>query len=187
MWYTIFVNILTRRYIMDFSKLIAERYSVRKFENKHLTQSEIDEILAAGHIAPTGCNIQPQRILVLNTDQSIKKLKPCTKCHFDAPCAFLVCFDKTECWQRKYDGALSGYADASIVATHMMLKICDMGLGSTWVMHFDPAKMRETYNIPENIEPVALLVAGYPSRDAAPLQMHFDQRPLDEVTVYDSF
>ena len=62
-----------------------------------------------------------------------------------------------------------------------------MGLGSTWVMHFDPAKMRETYNIPENIEPVALLVAGYPSRDAAPLQIHFDQRPLDEVTVYDSF
>ncbi len=172
---------------MEYSKLISNRYSVRKFENKHLTQAEIDEILAAGHIAPTGCNIQPQRILVLNTDESVEKLKSCTKCHFDAPCAFLVCFDKTECWQRKYDDALSGPIDASIVATHMMLKIHDIGLGCTWVMHFDPEKMRKSFNIPENIEPVALLVAGHPAEDAAPIQMHFDQRDIAEVVTYESF
>ncbi len=172
---------------MEFLNLIKERYSVRQFEDQHLTESEISKILNAGHLAPTGCNIQPQRILVLNTDQAISKLKNCTKCHFDAPCAMLVCFDKTECWERKYDGALSGPTDAAIVTTHMMLQIHDMGLGSTWVMHFDPIKMRETFKIPENIEPVALLVMGRPAKDAAPIQMHFDQRPTDEVVAYDSF
>ncbi len=172
---------------MEFSKLIKERYSVRKFENKHLTTAEIDEILTAAHLAPTGCNIQPQRILVLNTDESIEKLRDCTKCHFYAPCAFLVCFDKTECWQRKYDNALSGTIDASIVATHMILKIHDMGLGATWVMHFDPQKMRDTFNVPQNIEPVALLVMGHPSKDSAPIQMHFEQRPICETVVYDKF
>ncbi len=172
---------------MEFSNLIAERYSVRNFKNKHLTAHQIYDILNAGHLAPTGCNIQPQRILVLNTDQAISKLKLCTKCHFDAPCAMLVCFDKSECWIRKYDGAVSGFADAAIVATHMMLRIHDLGLGSTWVMHFDPFKMRETFNIPDSIEPVALLVMGYPAEDAAPIEMHFKQRPLDEVVVFDSF
>jgi len=30
---------------MDFLKLASERYSVRKFEDKHLKQEEIDKIL----------------------------------------------------------------------------------------------------------------------------------------------
>ena len=53
---------------MEFEQLIAERYSVRSFLPEHLPQETIDRILWAGHCAPTGCNYQPQRILVLNTD-----------------------------------------------------------------------------------------------------------------------
>jgi len=69
---------------MDFEKLIIERYSVRNFKPEHLPQEVVDKILEAGHKAPTGCNYQPQRILVLNTDRSITRLKECTKCHFNA-------------------------------------------------------------------------------------------------------
>lgn len=172
---------------MDFLKLASERYSVRKFENKHLEKEIIDKILAAGHLAPTGCNFQPQRILVLNTDSSIESLKKCTKCHFDAPCAMLVCYNKDESWVRKYDGSLSAPVDAAIVTTHMMLMASSLGVGSTWVMHFDPEKMRSEFNIPENIEPLALLTMGYPHKDAVPLDMHNSFRPLDEVVFYDSF
>ena len=60
---------------VDFEKLITERYSVRKFKPEHLPQEAVDKILEAGHKAPTGCNYQPQRILVLNTDEAIGKLK----------------------------------------------------------------------------------------------------------------
>ena len=172
---------------MDFEKVISERYSVRKFENKHLEKEDIDKILHAGHIAPTGCNFQPQRILVLNTDTSIEKLKNCTKCHFDAPCAMLICYNKDETWKRPYDGALSAPVDASIVTTHMMLMAHNIGVGTCWVMHFDPFKMKETFNIPENFEPVALLVMGYPAEDAKPITMHFEKRPLDEVAFYEEF
>ncbi|MDO4744075.1 MAG: nitroreductase family protein [Clostridia bacterium] len=172
---------------MDFLNLAGERYSVRKFEDKHLEQEVIDKILKAGHVAPTGCNYQPQRILVLNTDESIEKLKKCTKCHFDAPTAMLVCYNKDESWVRKYDGALSAPVDAGIVATHMMLMAHSIGVGSCWVMHFDPFAMREEFNIPENFEPLALLVMGYPHKDAAPIEMHSKFRPLDEVVFYDSF
>ena len=34
------------------------------------------------------------------------------------------------------DGKNSGDIDASIVATHMMLEIADLGLGSIWVMYW---------------------------------------------------
>ena len=172
---------------MEFYKLIAERFSVRSFKNEHLPEEIVEKILEAGHLAPTGCNNQPQRILVLNNDEAIEKLKNCTRCHFDAPTAMLVCYNKDECWTRKYDGKTCGVADACIVTTHMMLGAYSIGVGSCWVMHFDPAAMREAYNIPENIEPLALLVMGYPHEDAAPIEMHSTFRPLDEVVFYDSF
>ncbi len=172
---------------MEFEKLITERFSVRKFKNEHLAQDVIDKILQAGHLAPTGCNFQPQRILVLNTDESLEKLKDCTKCHFDAPCAMLICYNKNESWVRKYDGALSASVDAAIVTTHMMLQAHNIGVGSCWVMHFDPFAIKNTYNIPDEFEPVALLVMGYPHKDAKPMEMHSQFRPLDEVTFYERF
>lgn len=172
---------------MDFEKLISDRYSVRSFKNEHLTSEEINKILEAGHKAPTGCNYQPQRILVLNTDESINKLRSCTRSHFGAPCAMLVCHNSEESWHRPYDGALSSPVDAAIVATHMMLGAWNIGVGSCWVMHFDPAKMRSVFNIPDNIEPVALLVMGYPSDDARPLELHYKTRPIEDVVYYDNF
>lgn len=172
---------------MEFNELISDRFSVRNFKAEHLPQNIIDKILAAGYKAPTGCNYQPQRILVLNTDESVSKLPECTKCHFGAPTAMLVCHNKEESWKRVYDGALSSPVDAAIVATHMMLACHNEGVGCCWVMHFNPSAMRETFNIPENIEPYALLVMGYPSDEAKPLEMHFKSRPLDEIVSYDSF
>ena len=172
---------------MDFEKIITERYSVRNFKPEQLPQAVIDKILNAGHKAPTGCNYQPQRILVLNTDESIAKLKECTKCHFNAPTAILVCHNQDESWVRKYDGALSSSVDAVIVTTYMMLEAHNIGVGCCWVMHFDPNAMRETFNIPDNVEPIALLVMGYPSDDAKPLDLHFKSRPIDETVFYDHF
>ncbi len=172
---------------MDFEKIIIDRYSVRKFENKHLEQEIIDKILHAGHLAPTGCNYQPQRVLVLNTDESMEKLKVCTKCHFNAPCAMLVCYNKAETWTRPYDGEKSAPVDASIVTTYMMLEAQNLGVGTCWVMHFDPEKMREVYNIPEDIVPHALLVMGYPHKDSKPLKLHFESKNMEDVVHYDSF
>jgi nitroreductase len=172
---------------MEFDKIVSERYSVRKFEQKHLKKEIIDKIIAAGHLAPTGCNYQPQRIVVINTDESIEKLKLCTRSHFGAQCALLVCYNKEETWKRPYDGALSAPVDASIVTTFMMLKAQDLGIGTCWVMHFDPEAMKDTFRIPNHIEPLALLVMGYPSENATPLPLHFDSRPLGETVVYESF
>lgn len=172
---------------MEFEKVIKDRFSVRKFKNTPLSDEVIGKILNAGYIAPTGCNFQPQRILVLNTDEALTKLKSCTKCHFDAPCAMLICYNKDESWVRPYDGALSAPIDASIVTTHLMLAAQNLGVGTCWVMHFNPSAMKETFNIPENIIPEALLVMGYPHEDSIPNERHEQFRSLDEIVLYDSF
>lgn len=172
---------------MEFQKLITERFSVRQFTPGHLDTGVIDKILEASHKAPTGCNYQPQRILVLNSDESIEKLSKCTKCHFNAPTAMLVCYNEDESWKRPYDGALSAEVDASIVATHIMLAAHDIGVGCCWVMHFDPFKIKEAFNIPQNVKPISLLVMGYPAPEAKPLDMHYKFRPMEDVVFYDTF
>lgn len=172
---------------MEFEKLITERYSVRNFKKEHIKQEHIEKILDACKKAPTGCNYQPQRILVLNTDESMEKLKKCTRCHFDAPDAMLVCCNIEETWTRPYDKALSAPVDGVIAATHMMLAAWNVGVGSCWVMHFDPKAIRETFHIPENVVPLALLVMGYPAEDAKPLDLHHKFRPMDEIVVYEDF
>lgn len=172
---------------MEFDKIASERYSVRKFENKNLEKEVIEKIINAGHLAPTGCNYQPQRILVLNSKESMEKLKKCTKCHFDAPCAMIVCYNNEETWTRPYDKAISAPVDGAIVTTYMMQKAWDLGVGSCWVMHFNPEKLKAEFNIPDNFVPLALLVMGYPHKDSKPLELHNKYRPIEEVVFYESF
>ncbi len=169
---------------MEYLELIQKRFSVRKFKEEKLNKTDIEKILQAGHLAPTGCNNQPQRIYVMESNEAIEKLKGCTKCHFNAPNAMLVCYNKDEVWRRVYDGKSCGVADASIVATHIMLAAADIGVGTTWVMHFDPQAITAAFDIPDNIIPVALLVMGYPAEDAVPLNMHFEVRPMSDNVIY---
>ena len=51
---------------MDFEKLSAERYSLRKFDTRPVEQEKLDLILEAGRNAPTAHNNQPQRIFVFH-------------------------------------------------------------------------------------------------------------------------
>lgn len=169
---------------MSFLQLAAARYSVRKFKNEPVRKEDVDRILQAGHLAPTGCNRQPQRIFVIQSAEAMEKLRLCTKCHFGAPMAMLICYDEAISWKRKYDGADSGWADASIVTTHMMLEAAEIGVGTTWVMHFDPTAVKAAFSLPDNLVPVALLVMGYPAEDAEPMNLHSEFLPMEETIRY---
>lgn len=172
---------------MDFLTLASERYSVRKFDGRPVEQDKIDRILKAAQLAPTACNFQPQRVLVINSEEALAKLKNCTKWHFDCPLAMIVCFDKNECWTRRYDNTQSGTVDASIVATHMMLEAAEIGIGSTWVMSYDPSALRAEFELPDNIEDTALLVMGYPAEDAEPNERHTQFKAINEFVSYNKF
>ena len=92
----------------DFKALATERYSVRKFDTKPVEQEKLDILLEAARLAPTAHNYQPQRLLVLNTTDSLNKLKDCTNGHFNAPLAIIVCYDNAVSWKREYDDADMG-------------------------------------------------------------------------------
>ena len=169
---------------MDFLNLAENRFSVRAFAEQKVERDVIEKILRAGQLAPTACNFQPQRIFVCESDEALRKLRRCTKSHFNAPLALLVCYDKDECWKREYDGKPSGDVDAAIVCTHMMLEAASLGVGSTWVMHYIPEAVREEFSLPENLESTALLVMGYPADGASPSPLHFQKKPMGDTVTF---
>ena len=57
---------------MDFAKLSAERYSLRKFSDQPIEAEKLAAVLEAGHNAPTAHNNQPQRIFVLSSPEALK-------------------------------------------------------------------------------------------------------------------
>lgn len=172
---------------MDFLELAQNRYSCRSFSEKAVEQEKLDLILEAGRVAPTARNIQPQKILVLTDKSELAKLGECTKYGWNAPVIMIICYDKDLVYHRQYDNLDFGYIDTSIVTTQMMLEIQNLGLGTTWIGAFDPEKVRSNYNIPENLEIVALLPVGYPGEDAHPSKLHEDRKPIEETVFYNKF
>lgn len=172
---------------MDFLELAKKRYSCRSFSDREVEKEKIDKILEAGRVAPTGKNSQSQRILVLTDKEELDKLGGCTKFGWNAPVVMIICYDKEFSWKRRYDEFDGGIIDASIITTHMMLEIEELGLGTTWLGAFKADKAREIYNIPENYEIVAILPIGYPAEDARPSDLHFSRKNIEETVFYNKF
>lgn len=168
---------------MEFLDLAQERFSVLEYEKREVERDKIDRILKACLAAPTACNLQPQRILLINDDEGREKLNRVIPSKYYVPAAFLVCYDKSGCWTRPMDGKSSGEIDSAIAATHMMLEATDLGLGSIWVMYWEPDKMKAAFGLPDTLEPVALLIVGYKSEAAQPKKGHWKSKTIDEIMV----
>ena len=166
---------------MDFLELSKNRYSVLHYENKPIPDEQIKKIVEAGISAPTACNFQPQKIKLISSDSDKEKLNRVVPSKYYVPAAFLVCYDKSKCWTRKFDGKTSGEIDAAIVTTHMMMEATSLGLGSIWVMYWNPDTMKTEFEIPVKYEPVSLLIVGYADKSIEPHKEHSIRKSIDEV------
>lgn len=166
---------------MELQQVLENRFSVREYSERPLVQSDLDQILQAGRIAPSARNSQPQRILVVQSAAGIEKIDRCTPCRFGAGTVLIVCADTTI-----LDGRYQ-HIDPSICMTYMMLQATDLGVGSLWVGRFDPDAIRREFPMPAAYRPVSLMMLGYPASDAKPREMHFSRQPLEETVAYEAF
>lgn len=170
---------------MEFEALSHARYSVRKFSDRPVEEDKLQLVLEAARSAPTAKNLQPQRILVLQSPEAREKAEACTVCHFGSPLLLIVASDDAAAWHRENDGKVHGEIDASIAVTQMMLQAADIGLGTTYVGMFDAAALKAAF--PEALEgltPIALLPLGYPAESAHPSKLHGSRKPLEELVQY---
>ena len=169
---------------MDFAKLAAERYSLRKFSDRPVEAEKLSAVLEAGRNAPTAHNLQPQRIFVLQSSEALEKVDGCTGAHFHPPVMLLVAYDPEAAWKREDDGKNHGEIDAAIAVTQMMLQAADLGLGTTYVGMFNPEKLLAAFPEMEGLNMTAILALGYPAEGAHPAKLHTVRKPMGEMVKY---
>lgn len=168
----------------NFLKLATERYSVRSYKGTPVEQDKIDTLLEAARVAPTACNNQPWRIKILTDADDLAFIDRITPYRFGAPLVFMIAYDSAASWKNPLcEGVDSGYVDASIAITHMMLQAADLGLGTLWVGYFDIADFCEHFKLPETIVPVALLPVGYPADDVKPNPLHDKSLDIGQLII----
>ncbi|MBR5285043.1 MAG: nitroreductase family protein [Clostridia bacterium] len=166
---------------MDFLNLAKDRYSVRKLSDKPVEPEKIEAILQAGLAAPTACNNQPYKIWVIRSPAAVEKMAEFTPFTFGAKVILAVGSKAEEGWVRKYDQKNFADVDAAIVATHLMMAIHDLGLGSTWIGHFKAPELKAAFPEMQDYEMIALFPIGYPAEDAEPAKGHFNCRERAEL------
>ena len=166
---------------MDFLNLAHERYSCRRFSDTPIEQEKIDKIIEAAVAAPTAVNYQPFKIWIIQKAEDIEKVAQTTPYTFQAPMIFAVGGKVDEAWVRKYDEKNFVDVDASVVATHMMLEIHDLGLGTTWVGSFDEDKLKEYFPVMNGYNIVALFPTGYPAENAHPSRLHTIRKDVETL------
>lgn len=172
---------------MTFLDLARARYSVRAFDPRPVESEKLELILKAAQAAPSACNYQPVRILVLQKPEDLKKFSYMSRSIFGAPIVLIVCADVSVAWVRGFDKLNHAGADACIAATHIMLAAAELGLGTTWIGNFDPEQLDKQFELPETLAPICILPLGYPASSAAPSDRHESRKPLEETVFYDHF
>lgn len=172
---------------MDFLTLAKQRCTTRGFTEQEVSAGALDRILCVSRVAPTACNKQPQRIIVVRREENIAKIRKAYQT-FGSKCALIVCRDRRNELIRPFDKKCSGDLDIGIVCDHIMLAARELNIGSVMVGLFDPAIIRKEFNIPEYIEPTALLFLGYPSNGfLSPERHNTERKALSETVFYEKY
>jgi nitroreductase len=153
---------------MDFSQLIQERHSVRKFTSQPIESEKLDKLIGALLMAPTSKASYPCHFYLVKDKLLIEQLSTC-KPHGatflkDAPLVVVIAADPSvsDVWVE----------DASIATTFLMLEIVNLDLGGCWVQvrnrNYDDSisssqYVKKTLDVDESLEVLALYAIGYPN------------------------
>jgi len=149
-------------------KLIWDRCSIRDWiPGKEVPDEMIEQILEAGRAAPTGCNLDVVRFVVIKDPDKAKMVWSDIPTPMDRCVLIIVCYDKRiyrTVGHHKFVGH-NQLLDGAAAADHMCLMAHALGLGATWLTCFDETarKFKEQYGLPDYIEQVCHIAVGWPA------------------------
>ncbi|CAG1005491.1 3-hydroxypropanoate dehydrogenase [Anaerolineales bacterium] len=168
---------------MEYSELIAARYSVRAYRPGPVEESKLQAVLEAARLAPTAANRQPFQLVVIHTagrEEELRKIyhRPW---FVQAPLVIAVCAVSSQAWVRESDRFNARFIDAAIVADHLILAATNLGLGTCWIANFNTEAARSVLHLPEEAEPIIFTPLGYPADQPGAKT----RKPLSELVRYE--
>ena len=168
---------------MEYSTLIATRYSVRDYRPDPVEDGKLQVVLEAARLAPTAANRQPFQLIVMRTQGREAEIARIYRRPWfvQAPLVIAVCAISSQAWVRESDRFNARLIDAAIVADHLILAAANLGLGTCWVAAFNVEAARSVLRLPDEAEPVIFTPLGYPADEPGPKT----RKPLAELVRYD--
>jgi nitroreductase len=150
---------------MQYFDLIRSRESIRNYDPARPVPKEIlEKILDAGRLAPSACNYQPWKFLVVSSPLVLEKVRASYNRDWfkEAPHILVVIGLQNQSWNRSYDGYNSIETDVAIALTHIILAAENEGVGTCWIAAYNPIILIEALNLNDNQLVFGITPLGYP-------------------------
>ncbi len=152
---------------MDFSEVLRNRRSVRRYETRPVPRENVSRLIEAAEAAPSAGNLRARKYVVITRKEIAKALAVAAYGQSQAegaPLLIVVCADVDRSSSRYGDrGSLFAIQDADAAVMCLLLAAHDMGLGACWIGAFDDQIVRDILSLEEHVLPVAIISAGWPA------------------------
>jgi nitroreductase len=146
---------------MPLIEAIRERRTVRAYRDDPIADETILYLITAAIHAPSACNEQRWRFIVINDKSILEDLYWRGSAAFlkDARQAILVCYSQEGSISHQYQDSEHSAAAA---ITNLQLAAHAVGIGCCWICHLPPRReVRKMFGIPRYYDPIALVTIGY--------------------------
>ncbi len=160
-------------------ELILKRQSDRKYSDKPIEEEKLDRILEAGRMAPSACNGQPWKFIVVTdkkilgdlSDAATEKLTGMNKFSSQAALMIVVVRESSNLSSR-LGGAVKrkdySFYDIGMAIENICLQAAAEGIGSCILGWFDERRVKRLLEIPGSKRVALLITLGYPESDHRP-------------------
>ena len=152
---------------MNFKELCRARYSARRYKNTPIPTETMAYLKECVRMAPSAVNYQPWIFIEITSNTGREKLQQCYEREWfcQAPMYILACKNSEQAWTRRYDNKNHADIDLAIAIQHLCLAATEQGLGTCWVCNFNIQLCSELLNLPQHLEPVAIIPIGFPDAE----------------------
>lgn len=175
----------------SFLELVTLRSSCRNYIEKEVSEENIKTILEAARLAPSACNKQPWRFVVVK-DPELKKKLITDGCLWGInmewaikASVIIVIGQKKSLITHKIAPQISkidySLIDIGIAGEHLVLQATELGLGTCWIGWIKPDVVRKVVSWEKGIDPVSLITIGYSADSSEKSKIRF---PLEDITKF---
>ena len=145
---------------MDLYEAIQTRLSVRRYLPAPVEPDKLSRMWEAVRLAPSACNLQPWRFLVLQSPEARLRTRGVVPdWAYAAPVLVVALGNTRQAWHR--DGESIHSVDVAIAVEHLILAAAAEGLGTCWICAFDRLALRRNLALEPEWDPVAIIPVGY--------------------------
>ncbi|MHC4311729.1 MAG: nitroreductase family protein [Planctomycetota bacterium] len=159
---------------MSFLDLANKRYSVRNYKNTPIPQENINRCIEAARLAPSACNSQPWKFIIVDDPELINELAKAAfegfldfnNFAFKAPVLVLIVSERQKL-----------FAKFASVVKKKLFSLMDIG----W---FNERKVKKILSIPKLKRVELIISVGFSADEKIP---HKKRKSIDEILSYNKY